>query len=47
MGKIIDVFPGRDTKVRSVKVKTSTGTYDRPITKLSLLLSKKEYESNK
>ena len=42
IGKIIEVFPGTDNKIRSVKVKTNSGTYDRPITKLSLLLSKEE-----
>ena len=46
MGRIIEVYPGKDGKVRSVKVKTSTGNYDRPITKLSLLLTRKEYETD-
>ena len=42
MGLVSDVYPGNDGLVRSVKVKTSTGVYNRPITKLSLLLSKDE-----
>ena len=42
MGVILDTYPGIDGLVRSVKVKTATGTYDRPISKLCLLLSKKE-----
>ena len=42
MGVILDTYPGIDGLVRSVKVKTTTGTYDRPISKLCLLLSKKE-----
>ena len=46
MGKVIETFVGDDKRVRSVRIKTS-GNYDRPITKLSLLLSKQEYESNK
>ena len=45
MGKIMDVFPNPDGKVRSVRVKTSNGTYDRPITKLTLLISRNEYEA--
>ena len=45
MGKVIQVYLGDDGKVRSVKVKMSSRNYDRPITKLSLLLTKKEYES--
>ena len=42
MGIVEEVYPGSDGLVRSVKVRTSSGTYDRPITKLTLLLSKKE-----
>ena len=45
MGIITDTYPGKDNRIRSVKVKTSTGCYDRPITKLSLLLTKEEYEN--
>jgi hypothetical protein len=42
MGLVNEVYPGSDGLVRSVRVKTSTGVYDRPITKLTLLLSKDE-----
>ena len=42
MGLITDVYPGQDGLVRSVQVKTVSGTYDRPITKLTILLSKEE-----
>ena len=45
MGVITEIYPGKDEKVRSVKVRTSSGTYDRPITKLTLLLAKEEYEN--
>ena len=45
MGKIIRTYPGPDNKVRSVRVKTNKGEYDRPITKLCLLLAKNEYEN--
>ena len=45
MGKILKVYPGADGKVRSVNVKTTEGTYDRPITKVCLLLAKEEYEN--
>ena len=44
MGRVINVFPGKDGVVRSVRVKTYPGAYDLPISKLSLLLTKKEYE---
>ena len=37
LGRIIEVFPGEDTLVRVVKVKTATGEYRRAVTRLSLL----------
>ena len=38
LGKIVEVHPGSDGLVRVVQVKTSSGTYRRPITKIALLL---------
>ena len=37
MGRIIQTHPGRDHQVRVVTIKTSHGTYTRPITKLCRL----------
>ena len=34
MGKIVEVYPGKDDLVRTVKVKVKDSTYIRPITKL-------------
>jgi hypothetical protein len=31
---IYEVFPSKDGKVRRVKIRTTTGVYERPITKL-------------
>ena len=45
MGKVKSIYRGNDGHVRSVQVKTKDGIYDRPITKLSLLLSKNEYQN--
>ena len=42
MAKVIEVYPGIDGLVRSVKIKTSQGEYNRPITKLCLLVSDAE-----
>ena len=42
MGVIEKVYTGSDDLVRSVSVRTKTGTYDRPISKLTLLVSKEE-----
>ena len=42
MGLVEKVYVGDDGRVRSVNVRTKSGTYDRPITKLTLLLSKEE-----
>ena len=39
MGKIVEVHPGRDGLVRVVQVKTSSGIYKRPISKIAILLS--------
>ena len=36
-GRILQVFPGEDGIVRNVQVKTSAGTYMRPITKICLI----------
>ena len=39
-----NVFPGKDGYIRSAQVKSSEGSYMRPISKLVLLLSKDEIE---
>ena len=44
LGIVERVFPGRDELVRSAEVRSSVGTYKRPITKLTLLLSKEEID---
>ena len=44
MGIVDNVYPGNDGLVRSVKVRTKDGSYDRPVTKLTLLISKEEFE---
>ena len=36
-GRVIEVYPGSDGKVRNVKVKTATGTYSRPVNKLAVI----------
>ena len=47
MAIVEEVYPGTDKMVRSLKVKSKDGNYVRPITKLTLLLSKDEYEEFK
>ena len=37
LGIIVDTYPGLDGYVRSVKVKTNLGVFDRPVTKICLL----------
>lgn len=34
LGRIVEVFPGRDGKIRVVSVKTKTGVYNRPVVKV-------------
>ena len=43
-GRVVDVFPGNDSKVRNVKVKTVKGTYERPITKIVVLYPVEGYD---
>ena len=38
LGKIAGIHPGKDNIVRVVTVKTATGTYKRPVTKVASLL---------
>ena len=42
MAKVIETHPGKDGLVRVITVKTSKGTYTRPVTKAKLLLSPEE-----
>ena len=37
IGRILEVHPGPDGRVRNVEVKTSTGEYSRPITKIAVI----------
>ena len=37
LARIVQTYPGEDGLVRVVSVKTATGTYKRPVTKISLL----------
>ncbi len=38
LAKVVQVHEGRDKLVRVVSIKTATGIYKRPITKIALLL---------
>ena len=40
LGKVLEVFPGQDGLVRVAKVKTSSATLMRPVSKLCLLVSR-------
>ena len=37
IGRVVEVYPGQDGRVRNVKVKTPTGNYSRPITKIAVI----------
>ena len=37
IGRVLEVHPGPDGRVRNVEVKTSTGMYSRPITKIAVI----------
>lgn len=42
--RVVNRYPGCDGKVRNVKVKTSTGEYERPNTKISVIYPAEGYE---
>ena len=42
LGRIVEVFPGKDGFVRVANVRTKSGTFKRPVHKLALLLSDQE-----
>ena len=42
LARVIEVFPGQDGLVRVATVKTSNGTYKRPVVKMALLLRPEE-----
>ena len=37
IGRVIEVYPGKDGSVRSAQVKTKSGNYVRPVARLCLL----------
>ena len=41
LGKVVDIFPDRNNRVRQVLVKTATSTFRRPISKLYKILNAK------
>ena len=38
LGRVVEVYPGSDGLVRVVQVRTSSGTYQRLVSKIALLL---------
>ena len=46
IGRIVEVHPGSDGKVRNVTVRTPTGEYGRPITKVSVIYPAEGYEDD-
>ena len=41
LGRVLEVYPGRDGQHRVVKVKTAYGTYVRPVSALARVLTDK------
>ena len=46
IGRIVEVHPGSDGKVRNVTVRTPTGEYGSPITKVSVICPTEGYEDD-
>ena len=43
LARVTQVYPGKDGLVRVATVKTTKGTYKRPVSKIALLLSQTEH----
>ena len=37
LGKVIETYPGRDGRIRNVKLKTALGEHTRPVTKVAVV----------
>ena len=47
VGRVIKrFFPGHEGSIRNVKVKTRTGEYERPITKIAVIYPAEGFEDN-
>ena len=46
IGRIVNVYPGEDGKVRNVNLKTCAGEYQRPITKIAVIHQAEGYDSD-
>ena len=44
LGRVVEVYPGRDDRVRNVKLKTSLGEYTRPVTKVAVVYPAEGYD---
>lgn len=44
VGRVIEVYPGADGRVRNVKVKTPAGEYSRPVTKIAVIYPAEGYD---
>ena len=42
--RILEVYPGSDGRFRNVKVKTTTGEYNRPVTKITVIHPAEGYD---
>ena len=46
VGRIINIYPRNDGRVRNVKVKTVSGEYEKPITKIAIIYPAEGYEDD-
>ena len=45
VGRVIEVYPDKDGKVRNIKVKTASGEYTRPVTKIAVIQPAEDVEA--
>ena len=44
VGKVINVFPGKNGKVRNNRVKTNPGEYERPVSRIAVIYPEEGYK---
>ena len=45
IGRIIEAYPGEDGRKRNMRVKTATGEYSRPVTKIAVIYPAEGYDN--
>ena len=44
ISRVVELYPGQDMRVKNVRIKTPTGEYSRPITKIAVIQPAKDFD---